>query len=303
MLQLLGEEFMDDYKVIYETSKKVTVFHSPEWLELSKIYFKGRIYFLYDGRGAMPLLEAGRISKGYFSLPLDTFGGFIGTEGVPLKEIVNVLKGKNFVVSDYFFSISDSGYKEKAVSYILSLEPDYSELFDKYSRSHRKSIRKALREGIDIREGDYIDEFFYLYRELSKTRPIGILKRKFFELVREFMYPKKAKFYIAFWEEEPVSGALILYDRGWAVGYQLGYLIKFGKLGATNLLVDYIVKDLKKSGIREFDLGITPMGALGVHRFKRGFGAEPREFPVYRKYGLRARLASFVFKIWRNLFS
>ncbi|MBN2380697.1 GNAT family N-acetyltransferase [candidate division WOR-3 bacterium] len=182
-------------------------------------------------------------------------------------------------------------------SYVL----DIKDRERKLRPHHRRLIKKAQASGIRVtparRESDF-EAYNEAYEESIKRwrkKPSRIYPPRFFDAVREYLLrADTAGFFMAYKDEIPQAGALVLYEPSRAI-YWHGASIADPEPGSAHFLHYQIMNHLAKRGVSIYDFGPSA-GLEGVERFKQGFGASveniltvlgPRK--VFSSYFLRRR--------------
>jgi hypothetical protein len=147
---------------------------------------------------------------------------------------------------------------------------------------HKRHIKKAHEQGIRVapaRREDDFEAYLEMYTASLKRwreKPARVYPRGFFEEIKEILIPAQAAcFFIAWEEEQPQAGALIIYERKRAI-YWHGVSTDNPTSGAGHFLHWKIMENTEQKGIAEYEFGPSA-GLEGVERFKQGFGAEPEE--------------------------
>ncbi len=148
----------------------------------------------------------------------------------------------------------------------------------RYSKGRKWSINKAKKESIQTLESDDYETFWQLLTEVlesnHKAKPVHTIEemRKLASL-----FPKNIRLFLAKKDEEIVSGALIYENQNIVHTQYLSNSEKGRELGALDLLIDYLIKDIYKNK-QYFDFGISNEDSgrylnTGLIAQKEGFGA------------------------------
>jgi len=158
--------------------------------------------------------------------------------------------------------------------YVLNLKDR-----DKKLRSHhRRLVKKAREAGITVskarRESD-IDAYFDMYEASVKRwrkKSSRVYPKSFFDDIHRYLIgTDAASLFLAYKNEKPQAGALILYEPDRAV-YWHGSTISNPEPGSAQLLHVEIMNTAANNGVTLYDFGPSA-GLQGVERFKQGFGA------------------------------
>jgi len=167
---------------------------------------------------------------------------------------------------------------------LLDLCKTEESIFKQMATRCRTAIRKAEKSELyfDSSNSRVSFEEFYqmLYYTANKagfTLPDKISHRFFWKLVSS---REEGRVYVVRYRNEPLAGALITWFGERAIYLHGGSYDKERKRNASHYLHWNIIKDLKKRGIKKYDLGgvnrlVTKDGpGWGIYLFKSGFGGQ-----------------------------
>ena len=226
-----------------------------------------------------------------------TFGGFLVDDKMKTETMLEVfellkqfLKEKNIVKIVY-----------KCIPYIYHTKPseedryalfrtdaklirrDVTSTIDlteqvRYSKGRKWTINKAKKELIETFESNDYETFWKLLTGVLESnheaKPVHILE----EMNKlASLFPKNIKLFLAKKDERIVSGALIYENQNIVHTQYLANSEEGRELGALDLLIDYLIKDIYKNK-KYFDFGISNEDAgrylnTGLIAQKEGFGA------------------------------
>ncbi|MBQ6127722.1 peptidoglycan bridge formation glycyltransferase FemA/FemB family protein [Candidatus Saccharibacteria bacterium] len=167
---------------------------------------------------------------------------------------------------------------------ILDLTKSEEELLAGMRRQTRYEVRRAQKLGIIVESGNS-DE---LFKEFHKAQVATATRQHFVPpdlktlMAEHKAFSDNAKIYIAKTAEEkaPIAYGLILVDGEEAEYYEAASTDLNRKLPGAYALQWQVIKDLKKQGVKRYNLwGIAPPNQphhryAGVTTFKTGFGGE-----------------------------
>ena len=175
--------------------------------------------------------------------------------------------------------------------------------FDK--KSCQYGIKRAVREGIEIRLNQDFEQFFELNRSFrtNKGLPVGSEK---IETMKKY-----GTLFTALFEREIIGGQLYLADKDnirWLLGASKRLEVKKEKeviIGFGNrLMIWEAIKYAKDKGLREFDFGGFYTGKAedsqkeGINVFKKSFGGKLVTHYTYRKdYSRILSLARWIYQL------
>jgi len=168
----------------------------------------------------------------------------------------------------------------------IDLTPNEEEIFAKFSKDARYSVRKAQRLGVKIEtSNDKIKTFYNLLKGTGKRKKFYVAPFKDLQ-AKVGAFKDKSTLIFAYHNEEPIAGALILFHDRVAYYHQAASNLQGRKLLAPYLVVWGVIKLAKKRGCHTLDLeGIYDprykiykrFRKIGI--FKKKFGGRGVEYP------------------------
>lgn len=166
---------------------------------------------------------------------------------------------------------------------IIDLTPSEEELMAKMRRQTRYEVRRADKLGVKVTKSNSEE----IFKEFHKVQ-VKTAKRQHFIppdsktlMAERKAFGKNAQIYVAKSAEgEPIAYGLILVDGDEAEYYEAASTDLNRKLPGAHALIWKAIRDLKKQGVKRFNLwGIAPPGQpnhkfSGVTTFKKGFGGD-----------------------------
>ncbi|MFA7571131.1 MAG: GNAT family N-acetyltransferase [Sulfurimonadaceae bacterium] len=148
----------------------------------------------------------------------------------------------------------------------------------RYSKGRKWTINKAKKEVIETFESDDYETFWELLTRVlesnHESKPVHTL-----EEIKKLanLFPKNIKLFLSKKDKRIVSGALIYENHNIVHTQYLANSEEGRELGALDLLIDYLIKDVYKNK-KYFDFGISNEDAgrylnAGLIAQKEGFGA------------------------------
>jgi lipid II:glycine glycyltransferase (peptidoglycan interpeptide bridge formation enzyme) len=168
---------------------------------------------------------------------------------------------------------------------VLDLNKSEQAIFESFSKNKRRDILLSERKGVVIKEGE-IEDFVNLKKQYLWQKfifPIGV-KRDLVLLKQAF--GSKAKVLLAYLDNKPVAGTLLLFSGKTAYYWQAAATSRGKKTLAPTALVWESVKRAKKQGFLLFDFeGIADPrypeqnSWKGFTHFKQGFRGTEITYP------------------------
>lgn len=186
--------------------------------------------------------------------------------------------------------------RAEAVVHRLELDPDPERVRAGFRSAVRRSIRKAEREGVEIREAaseaDIAERYYELHLRNRKRQGTPVQPRRFFRLLwRRLLEPGLGYGLLAYVEGVPVAGAIFL-DWNGTVIYKYGASNpQYQALRPNNLLFWHAIRRASEQGRRTLDFGRTDFENEGLRAFKSSWGASEEPL-VYSGVGIETSAAA-----------
>ena len=173
----------------------------------------------------------------------------------------------------------------------IDLTPTEKDIFNRFSESKRRAIRRAEKNDIVVKESTDIEAFVAL--KSKQMFPFGFLLSKEIRLLWKTFKPQHSSLLLAFHSHDihqcskPLAGVLLLFWQKRAYYWLASATDKGKKLFAPTLLVWEELKFSKKKGCTVVDFEVVfdqrfPKATKswqGFTRFKEGFGGKEIEYP------------------------
>ncbi len=171
------------------------------------------------------------------------------------------------------------GAARRKITVLLDLPATAEELFNKrFSTKLRTKIRRAQKEGLEVRFGPELEGAFY-HVLARKLRDLGtpVHPRAFFAAITRH-FPERVQFSAAFSGKTVVAAGCGFF---WQGEYEItwsGALREYMRLNANMTLYWALMEEAIRRGATVFNFGrCTPGG--GTHEFKRQWGSRDVELP------------------------
>ncbi len=175
-------------------------------------------------------------------------------------------------------------YPDKAVAapygtYIIDLSQQEEALWNGLNSSHRRKVRLAAKQGVQVHQGlEYIETAYALVRDTFKRSKMGFMSYSAFnDYVRSF--GENVKIMISE-HDGKVQGSIIVPFSNHSAYYVYGGSIPDPVVGAMNLLHWEAIRKFRESGVKQYDfvgVRINPdKGSKqeGLMMFKERFGGK-----------------------------
>ncbi len=265
-------------------------FHSSHWAKvLFESYRYNPLYFVVAMANslsvAIPLMEVKSIYTGTrgVSLPFSDYCDPIVSEDVSFGDVFNQiidygkLLGWKYIEirgeHDFFKGLPHSSYY---YGHTLDLSQGEQQLFSKIRNSTKRNIKKAAKEGVQVKICDSLKSISEFYRLNCITRKGHGLPPQpycFFERIYENIIKKNLGFTVlSSYKEETIAGAMYFHFGDKAI-YKYGASdIKYQHLRPNNLVMWEAIKWYSMNGFTSFSFGRTDPDAEGLKQFKSGWG-------------------------------
>jgi len=189
----------------------------------------------------------------------------------------------------------------------LDLKPPLEKIFASFSKGHRADIRRAERQGVQVRVGAEQDLalFYAIMQATSKRATFGIHEETYYKLAWQ-LFHRHSRLLLAEKAGQTLAAHLVFADSQNGLYFYSGAMDEGLKTGANHLLEWHALQWAKEQGCQTYDLWGIPdaLGKaalatsenerlaleaeaqndplIGVYRFKKGFGGQiVRYLPAY----------------------
>lgn len=281
-------------------SKTPHFFFLREYLEYHSDRFQDFSLMIYDEKdvliAVLPANLSGNIIYSHQGL---TFGGFVVSDSMKTEtmmkifdELIFFLKSRNILKliykcipyiyhkkpaeeDRYSLFLNDAKLIRRDVTSTICLSEEI-----RYSKGRKWSINKAKKKNINVYETRDFSSFWKILESVLESehgaKPVHTLAE--IEMLGG-RFPENIRLFLASYEDQPVSGALI-FDNEIIAHTQYLANSKIGReIGALDFLIDNLIKSFFKNR-KYFDFGISNENQgrylnTGLIAQKEGFGARP----------------------------
>ena len=280
-------------------TRKFLSYHPPgRFIDHSLVFYKNnQPYILF------PAAEREIEGKRFLvSHPGSSYGSFIVPENISfadsydiVESLIEYAKAQNFKglrltppptiynrrLSNYIdFSLLQHGFRylKREISSILFLEDTVEQNLDKFKSSHKRAVRKAIKEGVVVRESEKFDEFYNILQNNLKIRHNVTPTHTLYELLKlKELFPNKIKLFGAFLKNKMIAGVVnFMCTKDVVLAFYISHDEEYQETRALNLLFYSIFEWAIKNKLKVFDFGIFTVNEepnFGLARFKENFGA------------------------------
>jgi lipid II:glycine glycyltransferase (peptidoglycan interpeptide bridge formation enzyme) len=226
------------------------------------------------------------------SLPFSDYCDPVGDGGVPVPSLMESISEygeavgwKTVEIRCRDIVLDNAVPSQVFLNHVLELRGGEVDLLSRFRDSTRRNIRKAKKEGVEVRIEDSFESIRHFYRLHCLTRKEHGLPPQpfsFFVNLHRHLISKGAGFVaIAYHEMSPVSAAVYLH-AGRKGFYKYGASDKnYFHLRANNLVMWEAIRWYLKNGYASLCFGRTEVGNEGLNQFKAGWATEEGKIRYY----------------------
>ncbi len=172
------------------------------------------------------------------------------------------------------------------LTHVLSIADNLQDIWKEFDRTCiRKNIKKSEKHNVKFRiASEYKDlkTFFGLYCMTRRRHGLPSLPIGFFRAIFDIYVPNNnAIFLLEEYNGIPIASLLIFIYKNKCSAEALGWDIRYKWLSPSTLIYWEAIKLAYNSGCKSFDFGRTALTNKGLIDFKRRWGTEEIEMPVY----------------------
>lgn len=173
---------------------------------------------------------------------------------------------------------------------IIDLAKPEQKILSQMKPKGRYNIGLSKRHGVDLEQTDDLGAFYRLYQTTLKRARLSGRPLEYFNRLRQF-FPTETRVFIASYRKKPLAAAFVMFWDNIATYLYGGSSDEHREVMAPFLLHWEIIKEAKRRGCKEYDLGaVAPQATTddqqstinrqlkliikysGLSRFKQQFG-------------------------------
>lgn len=286
---MIIEELSKKYELEWDTfvlnHPDGTIYHQVGWKNLvQQTYHHSPQYFICRENekivGVLPLFKIKSvINKKLVSIPYCPYGGALAVDekiqNQLLEKAVSLTKDHRLEYlelrekRDLKYGLAKA---EHHFSFMLKLSQDTGALWDSFSSSTRRHIRKAEKIDYEIKINKDIDTFYKLYSMHMRNIGTPTLGHKFFKNMANIL---NSCFNIAtiYYNNQPAASILLLYFKNVVIYDRGASSYEHKDLNLNYVLFWKIICDLSKQEYSYLDFGRS-IPESGTYQFKNGWRPE-----------------------------
>ena len=289
-------------KLILE-SNLYSFFHSYAWIKVlwESYGYKPNFFILKNKRGLPSLLPFMEVNSRYtgrrgVSLPFSDYCDPIIREEIAARRLlehsIDFGKTSNWKYLDLHggdIIFPGKNPSREFYGHLLTLNPEPNKMLKQFRDSTRRSIKKAVKSGVEIQQSNSLQsmqDFYQLHCLTRKRHELPAQPIQFFKKIHEHIISKKSGFIIKALYRNKIVGAAVFFHFGNKAMFKFGASdLKYQHLRMNNLIMWEAIKWYSTHGFESFYFGRTDRENVGLRRFKQGWGT--KEYLIkYFKYDL-----------------
>ena len=168
----------------------------------------------------------------------------------------------------------------------IDLEPKEGKIFSSFTKACRGSLKKAMREGVEIYSSkgkDEILEFFKLYNETMARHNANLSYLFPLSFYSDIASMKESFLFLAKHKGVVINAALFFEFNDFAQYYLSGSESKYRSFSGNNAIIWEFIRHAKSRGCKKLCLGGGYRGSESLMKFKLSFSKKTAPFYIYRK--------------------
>ena len=270
-------------------SEMASVYHLTGWRDVIERSFGHRTHYLMamegdEILGILPLVFMKSIlfGRSLVSLPFFNYGGIyadrLDIRQLLLQEAVGLAnREKASYIELRHYGSCDLGLRSKTakVAMILALPSTAEELWSGFRPKLRSQIRRAEREGMEVRLGgvNLLDGFYRVFSTNMRDLGTPVYPKAFFRNIIE-TFPTASKILTILYKQQPVASGFLVASKGKVEIPWASSLRQYNPLAPNMLLYWQSLKNSCDCGYAQFDFGRSTIESP-TYKFKQQWGARP----------------------------
>lgn len=281
-----------------------SIFHTANWARvLCQSYGYRPFYFVYfrDNRliVLLPFMEVKSLITGRraISLPFTDYSDAIIDKAVSFSALFSQIVAQGQKLNWRSIQLRCKGPGENVsptvyyYRHTLYLEENEKSIFSKLRSNYRRKIRKATKNGIQVKvyhSFEAIQEYYRLHCLTRKRHGLPPQPFYFFRNIHLHIISKELGFVsLAIYKNKIIAGA-IYFNFGDKIVYKYGASDPTHlNLSANYLVMWQTIQWSCRKGYKTFCFGKTDSDQIGLIQFKDGWGAEKKRLNYY-KYNVKS---------------
>lgn len=169
----------------------------------------------------------------------------------------------------------------RKVSMTVPLHPDPDTLWKGFTSKHRKNIRRAMKNGLQVKSGgiELLADFYQVLERSWRSLGTPLYPKEYFHSVLQ-TFPDKTRIFVCHLHGRPAAVAMIGYSHGTVEGMWAGVDPELRSLQPNYVLYWELMQASCLAGCQRFHLGRSTANS-GAEQFKEKWLAEPSQLYWY----------------------
>lgn len=285
---------------LLQTNPKSSFFHTSAWAKvLNETYQYKPVYFTCIKNntlsGLIAIAEVKSFLTGFrgVSLPFSDFCEIVAENECDYQRLKKCVfdygKKSKWRFVEYRggmrFLSSETPYSSQYM-HSLDLSRNEKEIFRSLSRSTRRNIKIAIRDGVEIEINhnlSAVNSFYKLHCRTRKYHGVPPQPYTFFKNLYEYVITKNnGAVFVARYSGRDVAAAIVLYFGSKAVYKFSAFDRQYWRAKPNNLLLWTVIKWACENGFKNLHLGRTETQNRGLLAFKEKWGPVEKVQHYYR---------------------
>jgi CelD/BcsL family acetyltransferase involved in cellulose biosynthesis len=274
-----------------DANTDINIFYHPVWMQLmAECYgYRSCVLALAGNEGELaagiPLMEVSPINgRRWVSLPFSDYCHPLSKDESALKvftdQILRSAESEKIPILDlrgmYPAHPSLHSYSNHVI-HKLDLAPGSNAVWERVHAMHRRNVRIAKENDVEIVFGDkaeHMAEFYRLHLLTRRRQGVPIQPWKFFMHLKKLLLDQGCGFILlAYKNQRCIAGAIFLHWKD-TLTYKYGASTEDSlNYRPNNLIMWTAIQRACEQGFRYFDMGRTDLGNKGLRMFKSRWGA------------------------------
>ncbi len=214
----------------------------------------------------------------YFYIPFGPVANNDEITEIIIDEVIKKAKRKNILfVKIEPFSALNRGVQsyhriQPQKTTFLDIKEDEQNIFSKFKKNTRYSIRQAQKKDVSIKQEGSIEDFYNLLKKTQKRQIFNSYSHQYF---KELAKNNNIDVFYAQYNSKIIASSIILYFGKTATYLHSAFDYNYAHANATALIVFESIKIAKQKNCNYYDFwGLNKKKFPGVTKFKQGFSGK-----------------------------
>ncbi|MCW4024084.1 MAG: GNAT family N-acetyltransferase [Candidatus Bathyarchaeota archaeon] len=308
--QVTVQPYSSKYKIVWNDfiskSKNGVFMFNRDYMDYHSSRFHDYSLLFFKGKKLVAVLPANMEQQTLFSHGGLTFGGIISNYDMTQKLMLKIVEA----LLEYCKTENIIRILYKTIPHIYHVVPAEEDLYAlfrhqarlvgrnlsstidltqtvPFDKSRKENIRKARKNNLEIKRSYDINTFMKIAQEILMEKhgvtPVHTVDELALLMKR---FPDNIKLFGSFLHDEMVAGVIIFESKNVAHGQYAANSYVGRRIGAQDIIEDYLINDYYRNKKKFFDFGISTLHFgkevnEGLLSRKEGFGASAVAYDTY----------------------